>query len=111
MELLKDKVAIITGAAAGIGAGVAKLFSEQGAHVFLNDIDDAGLKQKASELQSKGGSVFPITADVRNRDEMANVVEEAISRFGRVDVLINNAGIYPRQSFLDMTEAQWDIIQ
>jgi 3-oxoacyl-[acyl-carrier protein] reductase len=111
MELLKDKVAIVTGAAAGIGAGVAKLFSEQGAHVFLSDIDDAGLKQKASELQSRGGSAFPITADVRNRDEMATVVQDAISRFGRVDVLINNAGIYPRQSFLDMTEAQWDMIQ
>lgn len=111
MELLKDKVAIVTGAAAGIGAGVAQLFSEQGAHVFLSDIDDAGVKRKASALQSRGGSAFPNTADVSNRDEMARVVQDAISRFGRVDVLINNAGVYPRQPFLEMTEAQWDMIQ
>ncbi len=111
MELLKDKVAIITGAAAGIGAGVAQIFSEQGAHVFLSDIDKAGIERSAAALQSKGGSAFPIAADVRNREEMARVVQDAISRFGRVDVLINNAGIYPRQPFLDLTETQWDMIQ
>ncbi len=111
MELLKDKVAIITGAAAGIGAGVAQLFSEQGAHVFISDIDEAGIKRKASALQSSGGSVFPMTADVRSRNAMAAVVQDALSRFGRIDVLINNAGIYPRQPFLDMTESEWDTIQ
>ena len=111
MELLKDKVAIITGAAAGIGAGVAQLFSEQGAHVFISDIDEAGIKRKASALQSSGGSVFPMTADVRSRNAMAAVVQDALSRFGRIDVLINNAGIYPRQPFLDMTESEWDKIQ
>ena len=111
MELMQDKVAIVTGAAAGIGAGVAKLFAEGGAHVFLADLDGAQVKKVAAALQAKGGSAFGFEADARNRDAMAKVVEDAIKRFGRVDVLINNAGIYPRQPFLEMTEEQWDTMQ
>lgn len=111
MELLKDKVAIVTGAAAGIGAGVAKLFAENGAHVFLADLDGAGVKSVAGELSSQGYSAFAFEADASQREQMARVVEDAVTRFGRVDVLINNAGIYPRQPFLDMTEEQWDTMQ
>jgi 3-oxoacyl-[acyl-carrier protein] reductase len=108
MELIKGKVVVVTGAAAGIGAGVARLFTEGGAHVFLADLDGAGVKKATATLQAEGGSAFGFEADAGSRDSMANVVEDAIKRFGRVDVLINNAGIYPRQSFLEMTEEQWD---
>jgi 3-oxoacyl-[acyl-carrier protein] reductase len=111
MELVKDKVAIVTGAAAGIGAGVAELFVENGAHVFLVDVDGAQVKKLAATLQAKGGSAFGFEADARSRDAMAKVVEDAIARYGRIDVLINNAGIYPRQPFLEMTEEQWDAMQ
>ena len=111
MELIQDKVAVVTGAAAGIGFGVAKLFAEQGAHVFLSDINGAQAKRAAASLQAAGGSVFGLEADARSRTAMAKVVDAAIQKFGRIDTLINNAGIYPRQSFLDMTEAQWDEIQ
>jgi 3-oxoacyl-[acyl-carrier protein] reductase len=111
MELIKGKVAIVTGAAAGIGAGVAKLFAEGGAHVFLSDLDGAGVKKEAAALQSKGGSAFGFEAHAGRRDAMATVVEDAITRFGRVDVLINNAGVYPRQPFLEMTEEHWDTMQ
>jgi 3-oxoacyl-[acyl-carrier protein] reductase len=107
MELIKDKVAIVTGAAAGIGAGVAKLFAEGGAHVFLTDLD-GHVKKVAATLQKDGGSAFGFEANARHRDAMAAVVEHAIKRFGRIDILINNAGIYPRQPFLEMTEEQWD---
>jgi 3-oxoacyl-[acyl-carrier protein] reductase len=110
MELIKDKVAIVTGAAAGIGAGVAGLFAENGAHVFLTDLD-GGVKNVAAALQAKGGSAFGFAADASSRDAMAQVVEDALARFGRIDVLINNAGIYPRQPFLEMTEEQWDAMQ
>jgi 3-oxoacyl-[acyl-carrier protein] reductase len=69
------------------------------------------VKKLAADLQSEGGSAFGFEADARNRDAMAKVVEDAITRFGRIDVLINNAGIYPRQPFLEMTEEQWDTMQ
>ncbi len=112
MELIKDKVAIVTGAAAGIGAGVAGLFAENGAHVFLADLDGAQVKKVAAALNSKGeakgGSAFGFEAHAGRRHDMAKVVEDAISRFGRIDILINNAGIYPRQPFLEMTEEHWD---
>jgi 3-oxoacyl-[acyl-carrier protein] reductase len=108
MELIKGKVVIVTGAAAGIGAGVAKLFAQGGAHVFLTDLDGLGVKKVAATLQTEGGSAFGFEANARHRDAMAKVVEDALTRFGRIDVLINNAGIYPRQPFLEMTEEQWD---
>jgi 3-oxoacyl-[acyl-carrier protein] reductase len=111
MELIKDKVVIVTGAAAGIGAGVAKLFAQGGAHVFLADLNGLGVKKVAATLQAEGGSAFPFEANARDRDAMAKVVEAALTRFGRIDVLINNAGIYPRQPFLEMTEEQWDAMQ
>src|ERR1700692_3947015 len=111
MELIKDKVVIVTGAAAGIGAGVAKLFTEGGAHVFLTDLDGPGVKTRAATLQAEGGSAFGFEANAGSRDAMAMVVEDAMTRFGRIDVLINNAGIYPRQPFLEMTEEQWDGMQ
>jgi 3-oxoacyl-[acyl-carrier protein] reductase len=111
MEMLKHKVVIVTGAAAGIGAGVAKLFTERGAHVFLADLNGEGVKKTAATLQADGGSAFAFEANAGSRDAMANVVEDAVKRFGRIDVLINNAGIYPRHPFLEMTEEQWDNMQ
>jgi 3-oxoacyl-[acyl-carrier protein] reductase len=111
MELIKDKVVIVTGAAVGIGAGVARLFGANGAHLFLVDLDGVQVKKVAAEIQAEGGSAFGFAADARDRNAMAAVVDDAISRFGRIDVLINNAGVYPRQTFLEMTEAQWDTMQ
>ena len=106
MALLTDKVSLITGAAAGIGQSIAQLFANEGAHVFLLDIDGPGVAKVASET---GGEAF--TADVRRRADIAPAVDAAIRRFGRIDILVNNAGVYPRQNFLDMTEEQWDAIQ
>jgi 3-oxoacyl-[acyl-carrier protein] reductase len=111
MESLKGKVAIVTGAAAGIGAGVAKLFAECGAHVFLADLDGEGVRKTAATLKTEGGSAFAFEANAGSRDAMATVVDDAFKRFGRIDVLINNAGIYPRHPFLEMTEEQWDTMQ
>jgi meso-butanediol dehydrogenase/(S,S)-butanediol dehydrogenase/diacetyl reductase len=92
MELIKDKVAIVTGAAAGIGAGTAALFAENGAHVFLADLNGAQAEKTAAALRAKGGSAFAFEAHAGVRDHMTKVVKDAISRFGRIDILINNAG-------------------
>ncbi|HTZ58855.1 MAG TPA: SDR family NAD(P)-dependent oxidoreductase [Acidobacteriaceae bacterium] len=107
-ELIRDKVVIVTGAAAGIGAGVARLFAEEGAHVYLTDLDRPGVEKQAAKLKSEGHSAFAFEANARDRDAMAAVVKDATGRFKHIDVLINNAGVYPRQPFLDMTEEQWD---
>jgi 3-oxoacyl-[acyl-carrier protein] reductase len=110
-EMIKNKVALVTGAAAGIGAGVAQLLAEEGAHVFVIDIDGVQAEGVAAALRANGRSAFAFQADVRNPDRIAEVVEDAVSVFGRIDILINNAGVYPRQGFLEMTETQWDTVQ
>jgi 3-oxoacyl-[acyl-carrier protein] reductase len=110
-ELAKEKVVIVTGAAAGIGAGVARFFAEQGAHVYAVDLDGPGVTAHASSLQSAGHSAFAFKAKAQDKDAMAAVVDDAHKRFGHIDVLVNNAGVYPRQPFLEMTEEQWDAMQ
>jgi 3-oxoacyl-[acyl-carrier protein] reductase len=109
--LLKDKVALITGAAAGIGEGTAHLFAEHGAHVFVLDVNGAGASAAADAIRAKGGSAFAFACDVRRPETIRPTVEHAIKAFGRIDILINNAGIYPRRTFLEMTEQEWDEIQ
>ncbi len=109
--LLNDKAALVTGAAAGIGAGVAELFAQNGARVALLDVNGAGAEGRAAGLREKGGEAFAIQADVRNCELLQAAVDETVSRFGAIDILINNAGIYPRQPFLDITEQQWDDMQ
>jgi 3-oxoacyl-[acyl-carrier protein] reductase len=105
--LLRDRVAIVTGAATGIGEAVARLFAEHGARLLLMDRDAAGCRAVADSI--KTATAFP--GDVRNAADFARVVDHAVQQFGHIDVLINNAGIYPRQAFLEMTEAQWDEMQ
>ncbi|HWC00458.1 MAG TPA: glucose 1-dehydrogenase [Bryobacteraceae bacterium] len=109
--LLKDKVAIITGTATGIGEGVAHLFAAEGAKVFLLDRDAEGNQATAGAIRAANGFAEAFSGDVRDPTAIAAVVRAALDAFGRIDILINNAGIYPRQSFLEMTEAQWDEMQ
>ena len=108
--LLKDKVAIVTGGAAGIGKGIVELFAEQGARLFVIDSNRSGVESACEEVKTAGGIARPFAGDVRRQEDMAAVVDAAMKEFGRIDILINNAGIYPRLRFLDMTEAEWDRI-
>lgn len=106
--LLQDKVAIVTGAATGIGEGIAHLFVSHGAHVFMLDRD---IKRNEEAARALSGNATPIACDVRDSKQIQNAVDTVLERFGSIDILINNAGIYPRQEFLGMTEEQWDEMQ
>lgn len=101
----------MTGAAAGIGEAAALFLAEQGAKVVVLDRDGDGAAAVASRIEAGGGQALGIQADMRNRDSLSAAVDASLEKFGRIDALINNAGVYPRQSFLEMTDAQWDDMQ
>ena len=94
---LKDKVAIITGAAHGIGKAYARRFTEEGAHVVIADIDGAAGAAVAKALLDSGGSAWARRTDVRSFADVQALTEETVRRFGRIDVLLNNAAIYVTQ--------------
>jgi 3-oxoacyl-[acyl-carrier protein] reductase len=109
--LLKNKTALITGAATGIGEGIARLFAQHGASLLLLDRNSEPLHAVASSISSSGALALPIVLDLRDRDAIDSAVYRTRAEIGQIDILINNAGIYPRQSFLEISEPQWDEMQ
>ena len=105
---LKDKVAIITGAGRGIGAVTAKKFAAEGAKVTVSDINEEAVKKTAAEIVDMGGEALGLTVDVTNRQQVDNMIAETLKRFGKIDILINNAGIIQDAQLIKMTEEQWD---
>lgn len=99
---------MVTGAAAGIGEAIAHLFGAQGAHVFILDLNENRAAAVADRIRTDGGSAFSFHADVRNSEAIRAVVRHALEQFGQIDILINNAGVYPRKPFLEMSEPDWD---
>ena len=107
---LEGKVALISGGARGQGAAEAKLFAGEGAKVVFGDIlDDLG-KQVEAEIHEVGGEALYLHLDVTNAADWASAVEAAVSRYGSLDVLVNNAGITIRKNVEDTTEEDWDRI-
>ncbi len=97
-----QKIIFITGAAGGIGFGIAKHFANEGAHVIISDLDENKLVDAVASLQSKDFHVSGLTCDVTDESQIVAVLDETLARFGRLDVLINNAGlqhISPIESF------------
>jgi 3-oxoacyl-[acyl-carrier protein] reductase len=94
---LKNKVSIITGAAHGIGRAYARRFAEEGAHVVIADIDAPGGEATAKAIADSGGAAWARTTDVRRYSDVQALIQETTRRFGRVDVLLNNAAIYVTQ--------------
>ena len=101
----KDHVALVTGAAAGIGQAIARAFHEAGARVAVGDVREAPLKRTAAEL---GADVFAQVVDVRDAGGVARFVEAAEKALGPVTVAVANAGIYPNSPVLEMTVEEWD---
>lgn len=105
---LQDKVAIVTGAATGQGEAIAKLFAAEGAKVVITTSRNReGLERVAGEIEAVGGQVVPVMADVTSEEDWKHVVEAAIDAFGRIDVLMNNAGINPSATIENETVEQF----
>lgn len=105
---LSGQVAIVTGASSGIGAASAKLLAKQGAKVTLAARRKDRLIQVAQEISSLGSEALIVKTDVSQKDQIESMVAQTIAKWGRVDILLNNAGIAHFVSFLEMTEEQWD---
>jgi NAD(P)-dependent dehydrogenase (short-subunit alcohol dehydrogenase family) len=101
---VKDKVVVVTGAASGIGLGLATRFAKEGAHVVLSD-----LRQEASERFAAPIGAFPVAADVGKEEDVANLVAKTVERFGRIDLFVSNAGI-AIDGGVEITTEQWQKI-
>ena len=104
---LKNKVAIITGGAAGIGAATAELFANEGATVYIWDLSSEG-ENFAANLRNKELSVFFTNLSVTDKTAIENSTKEIISKHGRIDILINNAGITKDKTLLKMLDEEWE---
>ena len=109
MYSLKDQVAIITGGARGIGKGICEVFCKAGATVALWDVLDSGI-ETTNKISLDGGSIFFQKVDVTETQSVSNAVEEIISKFGKIDILINNAGVIRDRSFLKMSPEEWNTV-
>lgn len=106
MKRLENKVAIVTGGAQGIGKATVTKFIEEGASVVIWDVDDNKGNQLAAELSSKGNAVY-MKVNVAKFDEVEKAVQSIIVQFGKIDVLVNNAGILRDATLAKMTPEQW----
>jgi 3-oxoacyl-[acyl-carrier protein] reductase len=109
MGRLDGKVAVITGAARGIGRADALLFAKEGAAVLVSDIDDAPLLEVVKEIRSAGGKADGCAGDVTKLEDCRKVMDKAAETFGNIDILVNNAGLTRDALIPRMTEAQWDL--
>ena len=108
---LPGKIAIVTGAASGFGAGIARRFAVEGARVVVNDLDADGAQHIAAEIVASGGTALACAGDVSRDADVARLVAAAIEGFGGLDVVVNNAGTTHRnQPMLDVPEAMFDRI-
>ncbi len=111
LMILKECVAVVTGSATGIGEGIVRLFASHGAKVFLLDCDSSRNDATAHSIRSEFGFAHAAMGNVCDPAAVAAAVDSAIGQFSRIDVLVNNAGIFPHLKFIDMTEAERDRMQ
>ncbi len=110
---LPDQVAIVVGSARGIGAAIARTFSEEGAAIVLVDLEKmkSQLDEVAQEINQKGGKAIAIVADVTDDRQVNQMIDETVRRWGRIDILVNSAGLRgPLVPVQEITEQEWDSV-
>ncbi len=107
MNLL-NKTAIVTGSRRGIGKAIALALAEEGANVVITDVSQEDCQKVADEIQNTGGKAIALKCDISSKSEILAMVESTISRFGRVDILVNNAASGVIKPFVRLTEEDWD---
>jgi len=108
---LRGKIALVTGAQQGIGRGIALAFAREGADVAVNYLDDRVEAEKViREVRATGQRAVLVQADVARPTDAQTMVAQVLSELGGLDVLVNNAGVYPRVPFLEMRETDWDLV-
>lgn len=105
---LKDQVAIVTGAARGIGRATAALLAEHGASVVIADVDGEGAEETASSLRDRSLEAMAVAVDVSEGESVESMVRRTLGTLGRIDILVNNAGIIDSKTALEVSEAEWD---
>ena len=111
MKLLEGKVALVTGAGRGIGKAIAVRYAEQGADVAFTDlVVNEAVEQTVKEIEALGVKCKAYASNAANFDETHEVVKQVVEDFGRIDVLVNNAGITKDGLMMRMSEAQWDAV-
>ena len=108
MAIKEGRIAIVTGAAQGIGSGVAKRLAAEGAYVALIDVKEEAVKQVTDEIIAAGGTAMYQVGDVGLKADVDRMVQAVVEKWGTVDILVNNAGINRDAIFYKMTEQQWD---
>ena len=105
---LEGKVAIITGSGAGIGKSLAVGMAKEGADIVLTDINEERLRKAEKDIKALGVSVLAVKSDISVMSDIQDLVNKTIERFGKIDILVNNAAIYPTGPFLEKDEATFD---
>ncbi|OIJ15272.1 3-oxoacyl-[acyl-carrier-protein] reductase [Anaerobacillus arseniciselenatis] len=105
---LQNKVAIITGGGRGIGEVTAKTFAKEGAKIVVADLNEADIEKTVSEMKETGADVIGAVVNVTDRKQVDDLIKQTVDAFGRVDIVVNNAGITMDAQLLKMSEDQWD---
>ena len=106
-----DKIVIITGSGQGIGRGVATRFAQEGAHVVVAEYNKANAEEAAHELSEIGAEALAYPIDIGDTDQIEQMIKDVVEKFGRIDALVNNAGVNKTTFLLDVTPTDWDFVQ